>query len=229
MHVSAHPELNTTGLNGGGHRLSRTIERSGARDASESIPTLEANANFENMSGDEAQSPKKAVHEPNDSIKCLLEAFKELNADWVNRLNQVAVDVGEHEELRAVIEDMKARNLLLRKDLPMSECVKEALDKFTEIEAAKRSTAAVVSAACNAFLGRQRSPAITAKDLAISLDTVPKAIRQAVNKEGRQQRWPSDSVVEGSEIFTPATYANSVFNNPTSPFPFCFLLVNGSL
>ncbi|KAK0416875.1 hypothetical protein QR680_012731 [Steinernema hermaphroditum] len=77
MHVSAHPELNTTGLNGGGHRLSRTIERSGARDASESIPTLEANANFENMSGDEAQSPKKAVHEPNDSIKCLLEAFKE--------------------------------------------------------------------------------------------------------------------------------------------------------
>ncbi|KAK0419393.1 hypothetical protein QR680_014121 [Steinernema hermaphroditum] len=66
-----------------------------------------------------------------------------------------------------------------------------SLQKYNN-SGARRSTAAMVSAACNALLGRQRSPAITAKDF----DTVPKAMRQVVNKESRQRRSPSHSVVE---------------------------------
>ncbi|KAK0423601.1 hypothetical protein QR680_008229 [Steinernema hermaphroditum] len=103
----------------------------------------------------EAKQQQAAVKEkPLKSTR--LDVQVQLNAEWINRLNQLAAEVGENQSLSALIEDMKARNMLLRKgdaqpsffkffedrqsahpEMSLAQCVQEALDKFTEIEAAR--------------------------------------------------------------------------------------------
>ncbi|KAK0422704.1 hypothetical protein QR680_007734 [Steinernema hermaphroditum] len=115
----------------------------------------------------EARQNQSAVTEkPLKSAR--LDVQVQLNVSWINRLNQLNAEIGGNEALSAVLEDMKARNLLLRKadaqpaffkffedrqaahpDLSLAQCDTEALDKFNEIEVIKPAT-------LNSATGRKR-------------------------------------------------------------------------
>ncbi|KAK0422455.1 hypothetical protein QR680_007582 [Steinernema hermaphroditum] len=94
-----------------------------------------------------------------------LDVQHSLNAEWISRLAQID---SADPNLATVIDDIKARNTVLRKadakpeffaffdnfreaepDIPFSQCVSEALKKFNELEATRPRAA-------SSFLGRKR-------------------------------------------------------------------------
>ncbi|KAK0395208.1 hypothetical protein QR680_001175 [Steinernema hermaphroditum] len=86
----------------------------------------------------EAKQQQAAVKEkPLKSTR--LDVQVQLNAEWINRLNQLAAEVGENQSLSALIEDMKffEDRQSAHPEMSLAQCVQEALDKFTEIEAAR--------------------------------------------------------------------------------------------
>ncbi|KAK0417397.1 hypothetical protein QR680_012984 [Steinernema hermaphroditum] len=86
----------------------------------------------------EAKQQQAAVKEkPLKSTR--LDVQVQLNAEWINRLNQLAAEVGENQSLSALIEDMKffEDRQSAHPEMSLAQCVQEALDKFTDIEAAR--------------------------------------------------------------------------------------------
>ncbi|KAK0395797.1 hypothetical protein QR680_012132 [Steinernema hermaphroditum] len=133
----------------------------GARDTTERL--LNVIARLESRL--EAREAMPAATEKLKSARLNLQFA--LNADWINRLSQIEAGEDQH-SLCAIIEDMKARNTVLRKgdakpefftffdnfreaepDIPFAQCVSNALKKFNELEAIHPRQA-------SSYLGRKR-------------------------------------------------------------------------
>ncbi|KAK0425374.1 hypothetical protein QR680_009166 [Steinernema hermaphroditum] len=98
-----------------------------------------------------------------------------LNSDWIKRLEQMSSSIEDNTAVTALLEDMKARNVMLRKgdacpsffpyvddrlqanpDKPLAQVVSEALEKFIDLEAA-RANPVLTAASFKNPLGRKRN------------------------------------------------------------------------
>ncbi|KAK0404556.1 hypothetical protein QR680_017509 [Steinernema hermaphroditum] len=95
-----------------------------------------------------------------------------LNSDWIKRLEQMSSSIEDNTAVTALLEDMKARNVMLRKgdacpsffpyvddrlqanpDKPLAQVVSEALEKFIDLEAARANPVQLLQQQVSAGFG----------------------------------------------------------------------------
>ncbi|KAK0425753.1 hypothetical protein QR680_009361 [Steinernema hermaphroditum] len=98
-----------------------------------------------------------------------------LNSDWIKRFEHMSSSIEDNTAVIALLEDMKARNVMLRKgdacpsffpyvddrlqanpDKPLAQVVSEALEKFIDLEAA-RANPVLTAVSFKNPLGRKRN------------------------------------------------------------------------